>query len=99
MRTIFLPEGITLLFFALAIAVLPRLLTPALRADTAFLGRVLPFAVRRDLSLVAANLPLLFALRLIVALLAPIDASSYVVSQTLTLLILFRFHLYLMYNP
>src|SRR5215216_1718712 len=90
MRTILLLGAMALLFLALAIAVflLRVLIVAFLLLDTTLLERDLPFPVRLDLSLVAANLPLLFAFGLIVVLLAPLVVSSYVVSLTLTLLIL-----------
>ena len=88
MRTILLLGAMGLLFLALAIAVLLRVLTAAFRLEATFLEGDLPFPVRLDFSLLAANLRLLFAFGFIVALLAPIVVSSYVVSQTLTLLIL-----------
>src|SRR5918992_1864969 len=90
MRTILLLGVTAPSFLALAIAALLRVLVlvaPFLVGMTR-LERDLPLPVRLDLSLVAADLPLLFTFGLIVALLAPLVAFSYVVSLTLTLLIL-----------
>src|ERR671913_120568 len=105
MRTILLLGATAPLFLALAIAVLLRVLADGFLVDTTLLEGDLPFPVRLDLSLLSATLPLPFAFGLIVA-------SSYVVSLTLTLLILhllnfvrkfflilFQFRPYLMYNP
>src|SRR5215210_2746069 len=88
MRTILLLGDAVPLILVLAIAVLLRVLIAAFRVDTTFLEGDLPFPVRLDLSLLVADLLLLFTFGLIVALLAPIAVSFYVVSLTLTLLIL-----------
>src|SRR6266511_1221354 len=93
MRTILLGAvAVAPLVLALAIAVFLGVLQAAFRLETtAFLKEDLPLAVRLDLSLLAPALLLLFfAFRFIVALLAPIAASFYVPSLTLTLLILRR---------
>src|ERR671930_2355216 len=92
MRTILLGVAVTPLVLALAIAAFLGLLTAAFLVETTrFLEGDLPLAARLDLSLLAPGLLLLlFAFRFIVALLAPIVASFYVLSLTLTLLILHR---------
>ena len=90
-RTILLGIAVTPLVFALAIAAFLVVFRAAFRLEIpCFLEEDFRLSVRLDLSLLAPALLLLLlllAFRLIVALLAPIVASSYVLSLTLTLLI------------